>query len=333
MPFLSILRGSLHNIFGKNSSRLYANLYYKDTVIRTARPHKHISRIFGNIDNAEKRAYSTFFKCSMSIEAALALPIFVFAVCILIYPLKIIDAEIRYQVELEKLTGNLSFSDYLEKTASDLIGENISEYSDMISEVITAADVISAADTEILGIPIPTEITLPSEEGEMIRISAGSYVSFPFSEMLNVDGFFVGFISQRRAWTGRTGGAGSAYGETGSNDETDAQEDDIPVWVAENSSVSGRYHLSPECHYISNTVTAVPASSISSLRSADGKKYRPCSSCHPGTDGTVFIFRSGNSYHATEDCKAIQSYVTEITKTEAEERGLSPCAYCLTHYR
>lgn len=327
MPFLSLSYRSLQKVSGNADSRSKAILL-KETVIRTARPHKHANLIY--IDKTEKKACSAFFKCSLTIEASLALPLFVFAVFILVYPLKIIDAEIRYQAELEELTKNVSVSGYLEKTASDLIGENIQEYSRAVTGVITAADAAFSSDADILGVTVPTEIILPADDNEIVKVSAEAYVSFPFSDAINIGGTFVRFVSRRRAWTGRDGGAGSAYKET----VTDVPEgEDKTVWVAANAPESGRYHLSPECHYIANTVTAVPASSIPSLRSADGSRYKPCSSCHPGTAGTVFIFKSGGSYHATAQCKAVQAYVTETAESEAQKRGLSPCSYCLAHYR
>lgn len=331
MPFLSRLLGSLLFISGNKVSRVIA-FRNRKTVIRTARPHKHTLNRIKSI-SAEKKAYSAFFECSLTVEAAFLLPMFAFAVCILAYPLKIIDAEIRYQSELEKMTGNMSVVSYLEGTAEDLIGENISRYSGMVSGAVTAADAIGAADREILGIPVPLKIKLPDEKSDMIEISVMTYSSFPFCEVLGVEGISSKFISVRRAWTGREGGAGRAYGTDERASETENDEEDITVWVAENASVSRRYHLSENCHYISNTVTAVPASSVSSLRSADGKKYKPCSSCRPENDGTVFIFRSGNSYHASAECGAVQSYAAATTRSEAEERGFSPCSYCLSHYR
>ena len=331
MPFLSIFYRSLHTSDGSLSSRRKAIPIKKNTVIRTARPRIHNNQEI--TEAAEKKACSAFFQCSMTIEAALALPLFVFAVCILIFPLKIIDAELRYQAELEDMTRNIASCRYLEKTSGELLGENICEYSGMVTGMVTAADICSSADKEVLHSVIPLEVRMPSDEDETVKLTVLTSVVFPFTKALDINGITVAFVSQRRAWVGREGGAGRAYGDKESSAAQEAGPDDLTVWVARNASESGRYHLSSECHYIANTVTAVPVSSVASLRSANGGKYVPCSACRPGTEGIVFIFRSGGSYHASENCRSIMSYAVETTKKEAEERGLTPCSYCLTHYR
>lgn len=239
----------------------------------------------------QRRACFAFpeLSCSMTMEAAFLLPIFILSCCLLAGPIRVLDRELCAQKEAESLL--------MLECSAGILSEKFSDREedwDGILEIVTEE---------------PIELLFSDAFG----ISPGDFR----------------IIARRRAWIGREGGAGRAYE---SDIPEEVTEDDTIVYVAENSARSGRYHLDRNCHYISNKVTAVPASEVGSLRNADGGKYHPCVSCHPGTVGTVYVFSAGDSYHAAPDCSALRSYVTEMTKKEAEERGLSPCSYCLRNY-
>ena len=223
------------------------------------------------------------FKGSLTVEAALAIPLFVMAACILMYPLKILSYEMTLFEKAEARTELLSSQGYLLESA---------------------------------------------EERFATERFAGE-IELPFTKVFGIDAGTYLITSRKRLWTGREGGYGKEWAEEA---ESCADEDSRTVYIAKNSSVSGKYHLSESCHYISNTVTAVAAGDVMNYRNSGGGKYHPCPSCRPGTSGTVYIFKSGDSYHSTTSCKAIGSYVEMITEKEAKERGYSVCSYCRTAY-
>ena len=61
------------------------------------------------------------------------------------------------------------------------------------------------------------------------------------------------------------------------------------------------------------------------------KKYHPCPLCgarNLSTGDTVFCFKeSGEAYH-TSGCSAVKRYYIEIDRTDAENRGYTPCSKC-----
>lgn len=241
---------------------------------------------------------SPVFRASLTVEAAFVLPMFVIMVVLLTAPLRILDEELLLQEQLEKITE-------LECSAGILLTESGGE------------------NTE------PEETGTENGDDRMIVNTVTEAIELPFSKILPVRAGFYTVTSSRRPWIGREGGAGRAFGEP---EEAPPEEEDVTVYVAKNAAKSGKYHLSADCHYISNRVTAVPGREISALRNSDGGKYHRCPVCRPSGAGTVYVFESGDAYHASPSCSALGYFVETMSKKEAEERGLSPCSYCRQNY-
>ena len=110
-----------------------------------------------------------------------------------------------------------------------------------------------------------------------------------------------------------------------SDGQEDEEEDDEIVYVGKSST---RYHASPSCHYLSNrSMKSVSWTSLESLRNAGGSRYTPCARCAKGAHpGTVYIMPSGEVWHADPDCSAISAYARAVRKSEVEHLG--PCSYC-----
>ncbi|MDO4489130.1 MAG: hypothetical protein Q4B67_08620 [Eubacteriales bacterium] len=209
---------------------------------------------------------------SLTIEAAVALPVFIVAMATLIYPLKVMDEEREKLIELEKTAEALS-TVFNPETIAGEGNESI-----MLTNWITPGPGI-----------IGTRV----------------------------------IVSSKRAWIGRKGGSGREYLGKDTNEGNEEDENDEIVYIANNSAQSSVFHVNIDCHYISNkNIRAV------SYESATGQKYRACDSCHPGKGGTVYIFPGGDKFHAGSDCRALRSYVREMKKSEALERGLRPCSSC-----
>lgn len=91
---------------------------------------------------------------------------------------------------------------------------------------------------------------------------------------------------------------------------------------------STRYHLSPDCHYLSNQMTAVSFESVKERKNASGSHYTPCRVCGAGAgEGmTVYIFFNGEVYHSRPDCSAVNFYLRQVPISEVEYLGA--CSYC-----
>ena len=117
--------------------------------------------------------------------------------------------------------------------------------------------------------------------------------------------FHLGHLHQsvtasRRAWVGRSEGGIS-------DGQEDEEEDDEIVYVGRGDAVVER---------------GGPL-----LRNAGGSRYTPCARCAKGAHpGTVYIMPSGEVWHADPDCSAISAYARAVRKSEVEHLG--PCSYC-----
>lgn len=117
-----------------------------------------------------------------------------------------------------------------------------------------------------------------------------------------------------RAWTGRD------FREEAGNDSGSSGE---RVYVAEHGVV---YHKNPNCTHLRLSVRAVPASGTESLRNRYGAKYYACSCCKNGTGAAVYITDTGNRYHAGKECSGLKRTVHSEELSDVDH--LPPCSKC-----
>lgn len=108
------------------------------------------------------------------------------------------------------------------------------------------------------------------------------------------------------------------------NEKKTKKEDSILVYVSDESEV---YHMSTTCTYLKLSVRTVPYSEIGSMRNEDGEKYYPCLICGADTKDTVYICDEGNKYHSTRDCYTlIKKYrIMTLASVKGTHR---PCSRC-----
>lgn len=108
-------------------------------------------------------------------------------------------------------------------------------------------------------------------------------------------------------------------------EDTDAVENDEVYYVTPNGSV---YHRLRECRYLKITVLCIQKDTLMTMRNSSGGKYYPCRLCVKGAEinGAVFYTKAGSSYHSSENCSSLSRTVLE--KTKEEVMGLPPCSNC-----
>lgn len=108
---------------------------------------------------------------------------------------------------------------------------------------------------------------------------------------------------------------------------SEEEEDHTIVYVGRDST---RYHLSRDCHYISNQINEVPVDQVGGYTNNAGKHYKFCSVCQrspgSGEGGSAYILPGGEYYHTRADCSSLSYYVREVPLSEV--KGLGPCSYC-----
>ena len=264
-----------------------------------------------------KRAYPGI-SASLTVEAALVLPLFLFALVLLMQPFHVMEAHRKMQDVCEEIcaqAAQMAYSDPdIRKEELEDSGRN--QFLHYAGTGVLGAYAAERARSEAEDAHIGLIHFLDSEyliDGEMVRVKLEYTYRLPFP-VFGLRGLDQTVVSSRRAWIGAKRSLEDEDGEGG---------EDPLVYVGKRST---RYHLSPSCHYLFNDLQSVPLAAIPGLRNASGGKYYPCSRCGRHAGAMVYIMPSGSAWHTREDCSAIIAYVRTVHRSEVEYLGA--CSYC-----
>lgn len=107
-----------------------------------------------------------------------------------------------------------------------------------------------------------------------------------------------------------------------SREEMERSEDSDPVYIF--PSWGERYHKK-SCSVLN------PACEMAVLSQEIKRKYGACSLCNSGEKKigtTVFLFRQAGEVYHTGDCSTVDKYYIEMERSEAEDKGYTPCLKC-----
>lgn len=299
-------------------------------------PHKD----YGNLSFPEKRALpftsakAERISASMTIEAALCLPLFLFFAAALMEPMRWLDRQRKVQTVTERLCEDLSQYVYInelgeavfhgwngdimngEKDASD--NREDRNYQGLLSD--TAAGLWLKGKAAEYADDVVVKKSNVSDESGNVWFEIVYREQIPFFQ-IKPDGISMHAAAKRRSWIGIDGklrAKGKNGGETGNSEET-------IVYVG---AGMGRYHLYRNCHYISNQYQTIPFSQAEQMRNTAGGRYTACARCAKAgkSESYVYITEAGEHYHYSKSCSAMTAYVRSMTLKEAGHLGI--CSYC-----
>ena len=97
------------------------------------------------------------------------------------------------------------------------------------------------------------------------------------------------------------------------------------VYITENSEV---YHLTTSCTHLRLSVRPVDYSSVGDERNGSGGNYYPCEICARGeAPDTVYICTSGDRYHFDGECYTLTRTYSAVPLSEVED-SRRPCSRC-----
>lgn len=268
-------------------------------------------------------AFSSKREGSLTIEAAMALPLFVFFMIIMMMPMVIMNINRQVQTALEEAGEDLSQYAYLLENGKQNEQETTSNTKGIQKEILESLAgegvlfyvrkrVEDKADVSRLeAISFVRSSVL--RDGETIDLIMDYRVKLPFS-VFSLKSVPMTARSTRRAWIGKKG-----------MEEAKALESEEIVYIGKGST---RYHKSRTCHYLYNNLEQIARSELGQMRNLSGSTYKPCSRCQPSKEGNspVYIMPSGEKYHGDKNCSSIISYVSAVPIESV--RHLGACSYC-----
>ena len=249
-----------------------------------------------------KASTSTPFRAGITIEAALAMPFFFFAVISLIYLFEIMAIQTSVRSGLTYAGKIVAEESY---PLAAVNPGNIEEY------------VVNAIGAERLerSIVIDGSMGIDCSDSSMsVRTGIGT-IKAEYKIRIPVPFFYRDGITRTesiriKAWTGY-------------EKEFLGMSEEETVYVTENGIV---YHRDYHCTYLELSIHMVASDSVDGLRNVNGGKYYACRRCGSGVSGQVYITDSGDKYHGSLSCSGLKRTVYAIPLSEAIGKGA--CVRC-----
>lgn len=295
---MSFLKIFTHNVPYKLNRTSMIGVYRKEKDSLLA---NHFPLIF---HKKEERASAFTSKGSITLEAAIVVPIFFFAMLCMACLLEMMSIQTTMRNALYSVGKEIAQQAYSSPMISTYgIGQHVIKNigaekldNSMIAGGAGGVDCSHSTsnwNTAVIDLSVRYDLEIPIL---MFRIPAISQ-----EETLRVKG-----------WTGYVAGAnGEATEEV--------------VYVTDYGLV---YHKSMNCTYLELSIQAVRASEVETLRSESGAKYHPCELC--GNDvvngDRVYITDYGTRYHTSLECSKVKRNIYAVPLDEVY--GLGGCSKC-----
>ncbi len=241
-------------------------------------------------------------KGSITVEAALAVPLFFLAVVSLFYLMEIMAIRTSVRAGLQsagkQLMQDASVVTVLQpsKLESDIVRSVGAERLER-SIVVGGSSGLQCDGSYLSGLTGIGELTVSYRVQLPIPVFRVSPVSY--QESMRV-----------KAWTGYEK---SIFGN----------EKEETVYITENGIV---YHKDYHCTHLDLSIHMVQASEVDALRNTSGGKYYPCEKCAHGASGGVYITDTGDCYHSSLSCSGLKRVIYAVPISEAAGKGA--CSRC-----
>ncbi len=263
------------------------------------------------------------FAGSISIETALAFPIFLFFMINFVSMLNIFYAYSSMEAALHQAGRKMAVYAYAGKEALDLSGLEVGPAAGAVLSSVYAREQVrrylgeeffetSAIKGGIDGVSFWQSKIM--EGGDIIDLIAVYQVQ-PAYAFMGFGEFRAVNRCKMHAWTG--------YGIGGEDEAQEEQEDEETVYITETGTV---YHKDTNCTHLSLSVQAVSYSAVDGMGNQYGRGYRLCELCVPETNGTVYITDQGERFHTSISCSGLKRTITAIPISEAG--GRRACSRC-----
>lgn len=265
-----------------------------------------------------KRNASRFpsFQASITVESAIALPLFLFFCIQMISIISLIHLHSVVEAALHQEAAKAALHAY----AYDKLGISNEAAAGFLEDIYLKNKVIQRAGQQYLDHSMikngsrGIHIICTEEKNAQDTVDVVLFYKVePAIDLLGFSGFAMGNRCRMKKWTGYQ--VDDALLSENNTEEL--------VYITETGNV---YHKNRNCTHLALSIHAVKTNSLGVLRNEDGGKYYACESCGKNAGYTVYVTDQGNRYHTSLVCSGLKRTVYSVRITEAGGRG--PCSRC-----
>lgn len=258
-------------------------------------------------------------QASMAVEAALVMPLFLFAIVNMISVIEIYRLQSNLSAAMHRTVKEMAVYGY---EYQEIMGDGeVDKLESLGLTYLFAANRIKG----VLGEEYLQSVSMDGviswhrskvlEDGECIDLVA-TYQVAPMFYLMGFGRFPMCNRMRARAWTG--------YDVEGGREE--AKLEDL-VYVTEYGEV---YHLSSYCTHLKLSIQEVDIERIGEYRNLEGKEYIECERCFDEYAVTFYITDYGELAHCAKTCSSLKRTIEVIPLSEVGDKEL--CQKCKTLY-
>lgn len=257
-----------------------------------------------NTSPTRERVSAPGVKASVTIEAAFAVPVFLFAVLSLIF-----------LIELQSIKGSIhaagsnAAKQAAEKTAFLPALNTIQLKADLVNLIGEERIERSILDGGTSAISCWKSYWIPGTEEIHVIIEYKIKLPIP---LLKSPSAKLKDEFQVSAWTGY-------------QKDRMGEDDGQIVYITDQGTV---WHADYQCTYLQLSIQYVPYSELKNVRNEEGGRYHKCEKCVYGKAmNGVYITNYGNRYHNSLNCSSLKRTIRAVEKSKVAGRGgCSKCA-------
>lgn len=265
----------------------------------------YMSFIILKLPKCSKRRASSFSSGSVTVEAALAIPMFFLALLCMVFLLEMNSIQVKVRSGMHEVAKSLAKDAYVvpilspgnvERDMVESIGSGRLNQSIVVggSSGLDCSGSYISPGTAMIHLKVRYKVRIP------VPVFIKSNITFDQGLMI-------------KGWTG--------YEKGGM--ESDAN--DI-VYVTDTASV---YHRNYHCSHLDLSIQMVSGSNVGELRNEYQGKYHACSKCARGVgepSGPVYVAKEGDCYHTSLGCSGLKRKVYAVPLSQVVGKGA--CSRC-----
>lgn len=242
-------------------------------------------------------------KAVITVEAALAIPLFFMAALALFYMIEVMSIRTTIRAGMQYAGKKAAEEAYAKR---------------FVTPGSLEADIVSAIGGERLerSVVVGGSGGIHCEKSRMSVVTGILELRATYQVKLPVPVFAANPVRMEESMRmkGWTGYVRSGFG----------QGEEETVYVTENGMV---YHRDYHCNYLELSIRMVPSAAVEELRNGSQGKYHACERCvHSGAAGEVYITDYGDRYHNSLGCSGLKRTIYAVSLTEAVGKGA--CSKC-----